>query len=150
MSVDSYSLPNPVVWLILIVIGLGSLAFFAGCLFWLGVRRLRKRQRPGDGLWALAVLAWSAAVCVYGWGLLHLMMDETAAAETCGAAVGAAQVTAYSSSFVPLRFTCHTVGGGADVAVPPYVNRMALVAVLVAVPLSVLAPMEKGPHARNA
>jgi hypothetical protein len=85
-------------------------------------------------------------------GALHLLMDETAAADECRAAVGPAQagdIDRYEWSFVPLRFSCHVAGGGThDIAVPAYVNPIALTSGLLAVVLAA-SGAPSGRTARN-
>jgi hypothetical protein len=79
-------------------------------------------------------------------------MDETAAADECRAAVGPAQagdIDRYEWSFVPLRFGCHVADGGTyDIAVPAYVNPIALTFGALSVVLAASDP-PRGRAARN-
>ena len=115
------------------------------------VRRGVRTPGATGNLRRLAALAAAGAAAVYAWGALHLLMDETAAAE-CRAAVGpahAGDIDRYEWSFVPLRFGCHVADGGTyDIAVPAYVSPIALVFGALSVVLAASDP-PSGRAARN-
>ncbi|WP_433326140.1 hypothetical protein [Spirillospora sp. CA-294931] len=92
-----------------------------------GVRvlvRVCTARQGRDAVKAAAVLAWTAAIGMYTWGLLHLLfLDDAARAQECQAAVGAGNLAGYAPSFVPLHFGCRSDDGHVvQIAVPPYVN----------------------------
>lgn len=89
---------------------------------------------PGDRrLRRLGWLTGAAALSVYTWGALHLVLDETAASDACHQVVRAAagrnaeaDISAYRTTYVPLGFGCQVRGRGTfEAAVPAYVNPTA-------------------------
>jgi len=85
----------------------------------------------------LAVLAGTAAVAVYTWGLLHIAGAVLEAEDggtgsaplpPCRSSEQAVHVVDYSVSYVPLSFVCELKDGGGYTAevVPAYVNPVAL------------------------
>jgi len=136
-----WAMPNPVVLLGLTFIGL----FGTPIILWRGLAGLRRRHRdrPGGFLQALATVSGAAALGVYTWGIVHLLMDETQADANCKAAVGralASDVAGYDVSFLPLRFGCRVDGVGTfEAVVPTHVNPTVLGLVLLTALLAGLA-----------
>jgi hypothetical protein len=140
---DPWALPNPVLLVVLILVGpvvAISLAFRAVDVL------TRRGFRPGRQrltLRYLAMITWSAAIAAYSWGAFHLLQDETSAMRRCRTAVGpehAGHVASYDTTFFPLRFGCEVNGVGTfEAAVPGYANPVIIGLVVVAITLSVLA-----------
>jgi hypothetical protein len=136
-----WAMPHPVVLLGIAVAGLAGtpIAVWRGLA---GLRRAR-RSRPAGVLRAFATLSGAAALGVYTWGLLHLLMDESQADENCKAAVGRAlsgDVAGYDVSFLPLRFGCRVDGVGTfEAVVPGHVNPTVFGLVLLTALLAGLA-----------
>ncbi|MEV6587542.1 hypothetical protein [Streptomyces acidicola] len=127
---DPFAGPSPLIVLLIIVVG-GITAFgLAGY----GFGRLGRHGVRGSGpevvLPSLAALAGAAALAMYVWGAVHLLLDETMTTDACREAVGeqhAAGIDRYDVSYVPLRLGCHVEGVGTyAAAVPGYVNPAAV------------------------
>ncbi|MEU9332425.1 hypothetical protein AB0D49_04560 [Streptomyces sp. NPDC048290] len=123
------------------------LLLLAGCAAVLiltvqGVKRLLRARRPdGPPVWTgAALLVWDAAVALYVWGLLHLLLtDDYGQAQSCRDAVGD-RLTGYDPGFMPLRFGCRTADGTTvDTVVPSYLDPALAVLALGALALTGLA-----------
>ncbi|MGX2995128.1 hypothetical protein JNUCC64_12660 [Streptomyces sp. JNUCC 64] len=86
-----------------------------------GRRGLAARLRLAGGL------AFTAAIGMYTWGVLHLaVFDESAQADACHKALDGKALVAYEPTYVPLAFGCVADDGTTyDTAVPGYVNPLA-------------------------
>ncbi|MGK5629197.1 hypothetical protein [Streptomyces sp. URMC 123] len=115
---------NPAAVLLLVLAGLITTA----CFGIYGVIRLfRRPQGLAAGLRTAGILAFTGAVGIYTWGLLHLVIfDESIQAEACRQALDGKDLVAYEPSYIPLAFGCVAGNGKTyDVAVPGYVNPAA-------------------------
>jgi hypothetical protein len=137
---DPWSLPNPVVVLVVLyiaLVGIPGLSLYGAVLI---IRGRRRRERVLRGA---ASVAAAATLAVYAFGVLTMFPDETGAAETCQEAVGpahAANVSSYETSFIPLRFGCHVEGAGTwNIWVPGWVNPTVGALLLVTVVLVALS-----------
>ncbi|GAA4231256.1 hypothetical protein GCM10022254_27940 [Actinomadura meridiana] len=144
MPEEHFALPNPRVLLVILLVGavvtLWLVSYVIRRLYWYS---LGYRRSPGVGVRCLTAVVAAAAIGMYVWGALHLVIDKTTADQECKAAVGAARagdVDRYEPSFVPLGFGCHVAGGGSyEAAVPGYVNPAVAVLGFTAVTLAVCA-----------
>ncbi|MFH8491223.1 hypothetical protein [Streptomyces longisporoflavus] len=132
---------------VLFILLIGSVVVFSLIVYLCS--SLARRERPPHGLrlWLRggAVLGCCAALCVYLWGLLHVVfMEDTNMREACvksGGGKRAATVDGYGASYVPLRFTCRIDEGGSyAAAVPPWINP----ALSVLVPLTLITGVASG------
>lgn len=141
MADHPWAMPDPVVLLGIASVGLVGTPI----VLWHGLAGLRRarRGRPAGVLRAFATISGAAALGVYTWGSLHLLMDESQADENCKTAVGRAlsgDVAGYDVSFIPLRFGCRVDGVGTfEAVVPGHVNPTVLGLVLLTALLAGLA-----------
>jgi hypothetical protein len=144
MSGNPWALPNPIALLLIVFGGIAAAATLAGYVITTVVRRGARTRGATGNLRRLAALTAAGASAVFAWGALHLLMDETAAADECRVAVGPAQaggIDRYEWSFVPLRFGCHVADGDTfDIAVPAYVNPVVLTFAALSVVLAASDP----------
>ncbi|MEV3874098.1 hypothetical protein [Streptomyces sp. NPDC049906] len=118
---------DPVAVLLLALVGLVTTASLGVMGLVRTVRTVRGEHRGlAARLRTAGSLAFTGAVGVYTWGMLHLaVLDESARADACHEALGSALV-AYEPTYVPLAFGCVADNGRTyDAAVPGYVNPLA-------------------------
>ncbi|MGW9212276.1 hypothetical protein ACWGR4_35590 [Embleya sp. NPDC055664] len=146
LAADPFALPDPVVLLLIILVGLVATPTLFVYAFKTMARHGIRKSGSAVTLRYLAAFAAGAALAVYAWGALGLLMDETAAAQACKDAVGPARagsVDRYEFALVPLRFGCHVAGDGTyEAVIAGYVNPTVLGLVLLAVVLAVFAAFE--------
>ncbi|WP_432189520.1 hypothetical protein [Streptomyces sp. Tue6028] len=92
-----------------------------------GVRllvRARAARTATAALRSAAALAWAAAIGMYTWGVLHLVLfDDQDRSRACNTAVGDRRLTGYDPSFFPLHFGCRTGDGHTvEAVIPSYIN----------------------------
>ncbi|MDT0403842.1 hypothetical protein [Streptomyces edwardsiae] len=130
METDPYAGHNPLVLLLVLLVGLAVAAALAvyGCttLARHGVRR----AGPLVVLRSCAALAGAGAACLYVWGALHLLtLDETRRDLACKEAVGPAhvmEIDSYRPTYIPLGLGCHVRSGTTySTGVPGYLNPAA-------------------------
>lgn len=154
MSTGSFEGHSPAALLAIIVLGLLGAATLAvyGCTTL--ARRGVRASSPTVRYRSLAALAAGAAVAVYVWGAVHLLvLDGSARDDACKRAVGAARamhIDAYRPTYIPLRLGCHVAGGRTySVGVPGYANPTVLALAALAVVLAVAAALESERKARQ-
>ncbi|WP_240499218.1 hypothetical protein [Streptomyces prasinus] len=83
----------------------------------------------------LALLCSAAALALYMWGCLHLLLlDRQGVGNACAKQSGGVRVAAFHGDFVPLRMVCRTDAGSVfTVVVPDYVNPSVAVLLLLVV-----------------
>ncbi|ARQ69068.1 hypothetical protein [Streptomyces marincola] len=146
MGDEAYRSHDGALVLLLIVTGLTAAV-------WLtigGIRRLsRTATRRTSPLGASALLAWGAAICVYTWGLILLMLtDDYGQSMACNDSVGHSLI-GYEPTFVPLGFGCATDDGRVvEAIIPPAINRLAALFAFCALVLTGLRAIrqKKGTH----
>lgn len=151
---DPFEGHSPLALVLIILVGLIVAASLAVYGFSTMARHGVRRSGPATVFRSLATLAAAAAVAVYVWGAVHLvLMDDTAITQACREAVGkarAAGIDRYEASYIPLRLGCQ-VGGDEvyAVGVPGYVNPAALGFALTAAVLAASAPFAPESRGRD-
>ncbi|MEO3978660.1 hypothetical protein [Streptomyces sp. CAU 1734] len=147
-QVLAYAGHHPIAVLAIVLFGL--IAILMG-LVYLCVTLAARRAKPRTAAekWrAGSVACVCAAIALYVWGALHLvLLDETAQSESCrntGGPQQAARVDGYIGEYVPLRLVCHiSEGGSYTTAVPGYVNPGVAILVLAALVTGGVAAAER-------
>lgn len=142
MAGDPWALPNPIVLIMVVLVGLVVAASMAFRAINVLARRGFRAGRERITFRYLAMFVWSVTIATYVWGVLHLLQDESAADAACKAAVGpqnAGHVASYDISYLPLHFGCRVTGVGTfEAAVPGYLNPTLIALLLVSLALSVM------------
>ncbi len=131
---------DPAIVLLLLLAG----AIATPWLFICGVRlalRARAVRSTTAAIRAVATLAGGATVCMYTWGVLHLLFfDDADQAAACNAVVGKGRLTGYAPSFAPLHFGCRSNDGRTvEAVIPSYLNPSVIMLASCAVALTVIA-----------
>lgn len=154
MSSGSYEGHNALALLAIVVLGLLA----AGILAVYGCTALARRgvssSSPAVLIRSLAAFTTAAALAIYAWGAVHLMLlDGTRRDEACKRAVGTAHaisIDEYRPAYIPLRLGCHVAGVGTySVGVPSYINPAVLVLVVLTIVLAIAAALESESRARH-
>ncbi|MBT2383120.1 hypothetical protein [Streptomyces sp. ISL-11] len=146
-AADPFEGHNPYALLAIILFGLVIAATLAVYGFATMARHGMRRSGMPVTLRYLASLAGAAAVAVYTWGAVHLMLlDETGRDQACKEAVGTAHamhIDGYRPTYIPLRLGCHVTGDGTYAAgVPEYIIPTVLVLAFIALVLAIFAAFE--------
>src|SRR5215208_6278708 len=110
MATDSFEGHSALALLAIILLGLLGACVLAvyGCTML--ARRGVRSSAPAVIVRCLAAFAASAAIVMYVWGAVHLMLlDDTRQDQACKRAVGAAHamnIDGYRPTYIPLRLGC--------------------------------------------
>ncbi|MBB1256068.1 hypothetical protein [Streptomyces alkaliterrae] len=149
LATDPYTAHDPATLLVLLLLGVVTAPALAGYAI-STLARARVIRAPAAALRSAAATAWSMAVALYTWGVLHLvLLDGRAQADACRAAVGE-RLTEYVPSFLPLRFGCRTGDGSTvEAVIPSYLNPALAVLAVCALVLTCLAIAESGEERKS-